>query len=108
MSPKYLPLCLLVLGLVLLATTSQAHVQNRHLLSKEESSETDVWEHEDDHDHHHHDHDHDHHPPTTQTNEPSKVGQSIPQNKQAQEEHTTVKDGYPYHTPWKKHPPTKN
>ncbi|RDX62480.1 hypothetical protein CR513_59184, partial [Mucuna pruriens] len=73
MCPKYTSLWLLViLGMVLLATTSLA---DRRLLSVEESSVTD------DHHYHHHYPPKKHWPPTTQ-NEPSKV-----ENK----EHTKLK-----------------
>ncbi|KAJ1423984.1 hypothetical protein SESBI_11985 [Sesbania bispinosa] len=99
MSPnKCMSLCLvLLLGMVLLATTSLADLQNRRLLSAEESV-ADGWK------HHGHKPPKKHWPPTTQ-NEPSKVDQTIPQT---QEEHTDGHKYKPPHKPWKKHPPSGN
>ncbi|XP_027367714.1 uncharacterized protein LOC113873670 [Abrus precatorius] len=95
MSPKYRSLCLIgILGMVLMASTSFANLQDRRLLSMEKASVMDTY-------HHHH---HPHHPPATH-NDPAKV-----ENKQPQEEHTKVEDSHykPPHKPWKKHPPSRN
>lgn len=96
MSPKYISLCLL-LGIVLLATTSLAD------LSEDESSvSVNSWKHKPPKKHW---------PPTTTTqNDLPKVDQEIPQNKQAQEDHTIVEDSHKHHhkRPWKKHPPSGN
>ncbi|CAJ2673842.1 unnamed protein product [Trifolium pratense] len=96
MSPKYISLCLL-LGIVLLATTSLAHFPG------EESPVHDhTWKHNPPKRHW---------PPMATQKEVPKVEQSIPQNKQdSQEKHTKVEDSNHSHHPhpWKKHPPSKN
>ncbi|TKY53713.1 hypothetical protein E2542_SST25255 [Spatholobus suberectus] len=110
MSPKYLPLCLLiVLGLVLLATTSLADLQDRRLPpiivrppfgkkppSVEESTKETIEATTRDGKAPVYKPPKGHRPPNTQ-NESSKF------------EHTTVEDGYkPPHKPSKKHPLSKN
>ncbi|RDX62479.1 hypothetical protein CR513_59183, partial [Mucuna pruriens] len=105
MFPKYMQLCVLVvLGLVLLATTSLADLQDRRLPpiilrppfgksppppeeSTKEASEA-----------------------TTPDGKAPLYKPPNSQNEPSNFEHVKVEDGYykPPHKPWKKHPPSKN
>ncbi|KAK2400120.1 hypothetical protein QL285_049847 [Trifolium repens] len=96
MSPKYISLCLL-LGIVLLATTSLAdHSRNDSSKSDHTSKHKPPKK---------------HWPPTTAQKEVPNVEQKMPQNKQTQEKHTIVVEDNHHshhdHHPWKKHPPSK-